>query len=101
MEDWEWDLLKLLARSGDLSVTASPSVLSAAAQAKRLDVLAAVLQSVPDLSERQCVKVLALAMLLSEDDVVRNSNKALTWSLKSGLLTCLIFFTCVEKSLCG
>lgn len=37
----------------------------------RLDVLAAVVQYVPDLSERQCVKVLALAMLLSEDDVVR------------------------------
>lgn len=35
VEDWEWELLKLLARSGDLSVTASPGLLGAAALAKR------------------------------------------------------------------
>lgn len=35
VEAWEWDLVKVLARSGDLSVSRNPALITAAAAAKR------------------------------------------------------------------
>jgi hypothetical protein len=61
----DWEMVKVLVRSGTLSLASNPSLLSQASAAQRLDVLGHIVRHVPDLTERQCVKILHLVLFSS------------------------------------
>jgi hypothetical protein len=111
--DADWETIKMLTRTGHLSVSRFPSLLAKAVSAERYlqagvfyyyclfitfcfpfinfllyrwDVLASVIEFVPDLSEKQCVKILGNVLLKSGPKAVVSE------SLFSSLRTCLILF---------
>jgi hypothetical protein len=61
----DWEMVKVLVRSGTLSLASNPSLLSQASAAQRLDVLGHIVRHVPDLTERQCVQILHLVLFSS------------------------------------
>lgn len=71
IDDLDWEFLKLLIRSGMVSVKNYPRVLTHAAVAQRLDILSEILRFVSDLTEDQCLFLLTSACFIPEAVLVR------------------------------
>lgn len=58
VKDLDWELLHSLCLSRLVSAAQYPNIIIGACQCGRVDVLVQLLQSVTDLSERECVQIL-------------------------------------------
>ena len=66
----DWDLVKVLIRSGTLSLASNPKLIEQATLAHRFDVLAQIVRYVSDLTERQCARILRLCLYVSDNSLV-------------------------------
>ena len=55
IDDLDWEFLKLLIRSGMISVKSNPRIISFAISAQRVDILSELLRFASDINEDQCL----------------------------------------------